>query len=50
MSVPHDVDAEDPDEDLGRWMARVPEAALYLGAILAIAVLLAVLALGVIAT
>ncbi len=50
MSVPRDVGTEDPAEDLGPLMGRVPEAALYLAAILAIAVLLAVLALGVIAT
>lgn len=40
----------DQPADLGPLMARLPEAALYLGAILAIAVLVAVLALGVIAT
>lgn len=50
MSVPRDVETDDPAEDLGPLMGQLPEAALYLGAILAIAILLAVLALGVIAT
>lgn len=50
MPAPRDLEAHEPAEDLGPLMARVPEAALYLAAILAIAILLAVLALGVIAT
>lgn len=40
----------EPDEGLGPLFGRLPEAVLYMGAILAIAILLAVLALGVVPT